>query len=953
MMCATVVVGLIAEGLSSRKDEWWMKFDVDGDGFINRTEFRALGERLGSPTIDTDALMDDWMDPNDAPNGVMSSVQPVCSILRGRCVVDDDPANPCQNWIDQGHCKTAFDNSTGVPTNPDPDSVSFGAAWRQSPYNGRKTSVAQLTWKEFTTEYLWVGVSAVFNLIVLQTFGFLFRKLSIVLNDFDNHRLEQQYKSALITKVFAFAFVNNYFVLFYIAYFKHLQILPRTHLPFGEPVCSADDVSAGVCDHEYEQVWQRPVKCDESCMSALQIKIFIVFTGKTYGMKLLEYGKPMLKRCQCSKGDGEADPEDVSFSKFSRLEPAQGTFSDFSQMVIQFGYLALFAPACSLAPLLAFINNVTEIRTDAWKVCNLYQRPAWERAQSIGGWFVVLKTLAMSAVIVNSTMVFFVGSQMACPHNDDYLSNYSSSTPEEQESIAATSGSPTFAEKFPASFCFAWDSPSSSVRKPTLGDAMELDGISYRITVSRLWVLTICMEHLVLLLRWALESLAPTVPNWIETARDTLEHKMRHLHGDADVANEAKILQRSGAADPEQVFANMDEDGDGMLNIDEIGKCASAMGMHLNKCAEPCTCGRLANQCELRQVVNQMDGDGDGLVTFDEFGVWWSVYGGKNKFQLKDAREIFKKLDVDDSKHLDERELQQLCTELGMKTLSRKNAERLKNDLDVDGDGEVDIDEFDIWWRENGGESFSPCPPPAPGDMGRRKKFELAMEFLRAHNLLDTPADAAVPRITNSDAAPTAAGRTPLPGSHTYDVETPAVHGTAARPDNTARRSRSREDSGQLGGADGSDTEPSRVVSNPLHGGHAWDRVRGSQRQAHVTQIAKRAASMLAPHPSHLKVDPAAMSSGELLKARQDAALDDRVDRLLFGHGADSASPPAPPPRPGARQSPGGALSRNAGLGDGGARRRAVVGSADSHGLQGARQPPSVAPRPRATGQFQ
>ena len=98
-------------------------------------------------------------------------------------------------------------------------------------------------------------------------------------------------------------------------------------------------VSAGVCDHEYEQVWQRPVKCDESCMSALQIKIFIVFTGKTYGMKLLEYGKPMLKRCQCSKGEEEADPEDVFFSKFSRLEPAQGTFSDFSQMVIQFGYV--------------------------------------------------------------------------------------------------------------------------------------------------------------------------------------------------------------------------------------------------------------------------------------------------------------------------------------------------------------------------------------------------------------------------------------------------------------------------------------------------------------------------------------------------------------------------------------------------------------------------------------
>ena len=55
-----------------------------------------------------------------------------------------------------------------------------------------------------------------------------------------------------------------------------------------------------------------------------------------------------------------------------------------AQMVTQFGYLALFAPACSLAPLLAFINNVTEIRTDAWKVCNLFQRPMVKPMQSIG-----------------------------------------------------------------------------------------------------------------------------------------------------------------------------------------------------------------------------------------------------------------------------------------------------------------------------------------------------------------------------------------------------------------------------------------------------------------------------------------------------------------------------------------------------------------------------------------
>jgi len=46
----------------------------------------------------------------------------------------------------------------------------------------------------------------------------------------------------------------------------------------------------------------------------------------------------------------------------------RGTFDDFNQMVIQYGYLALFAPACPLAPLLALANNITEIRGDAYDV---------------------------------------------------------------------------------------------------------------------------------------------------------------------------------------------------------------------------------------------------------------------------------------------------------------------------------------------------------------------------------------------------------------------------------------------------------------------------------------------------------------------------------------------------------------------------------------------------------
>ena len=40
-----------------------------------------------------------------------------------------------------------------------------------------------------------------------------------------------------------------------------------------------------------------------------------------------------------------------------------GTFQDFKEMIIQFGYVTLFAASFPLAALCAMVNNVTEIRS--------------------------------------------------------------------------------------------------------------------------------------------------------------------------------------------------------------------------------------------------------------------------------------------------------------------------------------------------------------------------------------------------------------------------------------------------------------------------------------------------------------------------------------------------------------------------------------------------------------
>ena len=64
----------------------------------------------------------------------------------------------------------------------------------------------------------------------------------------------------------------------------------------------------------------------------------------------------------------------------------EDTFDDFLEMFIQFGYVILFSSAFPLAALCALLNNIVEIRSDAFKLCMHHQRPFAKRVESIGIW---------------------------------------------------------------------------------------------------------------------------------------------------------------------------------------------------------------------------------------------------------------------------------------------------------------------------------------------------------------------------------------------------------------------------------------------------------------------------------------------------------------------------------------------------------------------------------------
>ena len=64
----------------------------------------------------------------------------------------------------------------------------------------------------------------------------------------------------------------------------------------------------------------------------------------------------------------------------------QGMHEDYLELYIQFGYILLFIVTYPMAAFWAWVNNVVELRIDAFKLTRTQRRPAVHRVGHIGAW---------------------------------------------------------------------------------------------------------------------------------------------------------------------------------------------------------------------------------------------------------------------------------------------------------------------------------------------------------------------------------------------------------------------------------------------------------------------------------------------------------------------------------------------------------------------------------------
>ncbi|KAH9525321.1 Anoctamin-4 [Bulinus truncatus] len=237
--------------------------------------------------------------------------------------------------------------------------------------------------------------ASIINLIIIILLGKVYQFIAQMLTNFETHRTLTEWEDSFTLKMFLFQFVNHFASLFYIAFFKGKLV--------GRPGLYSRQINNS-----------RQEECDPSgCFIELCIQLGIIMVGKQTFNNSKEVVLPKLLNWIKSRKINKA--EEKNHEKVSQWEkdyamdsmPDLGLFDEYLEMVIQYGFVTIFVAAFPVAPLFALLNNIIEIRLDAYKFVTQWRRPLGMRAQDIGVWFGILQGISKVAVMSNAVIIAF------------------------------------------------------------------------------------------------------------------------------------------------------------------------------------------------------------------------------------------------------------------------------------------------------------------------------------------------------------------------------------------------------------------------------------------------------------------------------------------------------------------------------------------------------------------
>uniref|UniRef100_G3NG32 Anoctamin n=1 Tax=Gasterosteus aculeatus aculeatus TaxID=481459 RepID=G3NG32_GASAC len=204
-------------------------------------------------------------------------------------------------------------------------------------------------------------VPSVLHIVYTNVLATVYKTAALSLTEYENHREESAFENHLTAKVLVFTFFNCFAVLFHIAFFKQDVPLLRKRL-----------ASLLVVTQLLNQVTE----------------VVIPFLVDRF------ISAP-------HRAESKDDPPEDKFRNQSNLPAFPGLFAEYIELLVQFGYLSLFSCVFPLTAVLLLLNNITEIRTDAYKICKLFRKPFCPPGANMHVWQIAFEVLSFVSVVSN------------------------------------------------------------------------------------------------------------------------------------------------------------------------------------------------------------------------------------------------------------------------------------------------------------------------------------------------------------------------------------------------------------------------------------------------------------------------------------------------------------------------------------------------------------------------
>jgi len=216
----------------------------------------------------------------------------------------------------------------------------------------------------------WAYIPTILQSLTMNILAIYNKKLAAITTRWENHRTNTAFNNAMIFKRFFFEIINTFTPLLYIGFWR---------LELG----------------------------------ALRDELFALYTTDEIRRLVTEMLIPYVQKrlaTPLAKKDKEKKLTQEEFiqEKLKELDLAEyDNYDDYLEMIIQFGYITIFATAFPLSGVFSLVFNYLEKNSDSIKLKHGYRRPIPTIVNGIGSWQSWINFMSHICLVTNTILIAY------------------------------------------------------------------------------------------------------------------------------------------------------------------------------------------------------------------------------------------------------------------------------------------------------------------------------------------------------------------------------------------------------------------------------------------------------------------------------------------------------------------------------------------------------------------